>query len=883
MGRVRSLTLVLCLFCSGCAPLYAQTTTDLVNSFEHPTAEARPIMRWWWFGPAIERVELDREIAAMRAGGFGGVEIQPTYPLSPDDAGTRLHNLPYLSKDFLELLGHTSRSLAAAGMRMDVTLGSGWPFGGPHISLDNAAADIRMVRATLDPGDTEIDLPAFQPSEKLVAAFVDGARVARIDSLSPAKRPRQVAIFIAGRTGQQVKRPAVGAEGFVLDHVSAGAVSAHLRDVGDRLLTAFQNVPLPYAIFSDSLEAYGSSWTNDLPIVFQKRRGYDLIGHLPALFEERQESAAVRYDWARTLSELLDERYLRPITAWAKANGTRFRAQVYGFPPPTLSSNALVDLPEGEGADWRSFTSTRWASSGAHLYGKPVVSAETWTWLHSPSWAATPLDMKIEADRHFLQGVNQIIGHGWPYSPPRVEEPGWAFYAAASLNDHNPWYAVMPSVTRYLQRVSALLREGEPENGVAIYLPIEDAMADMTPTKASVNEEMRARLKPDVIGQVLDAGHGFDFIDAGAIRAGKLRHRILVLPGVTRIDPDAYRAIQVWVAKGGKLIATGAPPSVGGGLSNAAESSRAVRHLSRMLFRPGTMQSAVVPPESLGAALQQLTPADVATSQPTPTLGFVHRRFGGTHFYFLVNTGQQTLHTRARFARDNGNGAWWDAMNGERAGAGTGEIAINLAPYQSRFLVFEDHAAVPPIVDADMRLKLDLAQGWAAEAKGYSGAPPLPGRSWTSDPAFAHYSGSVTYSRTIALPDLPAAGERLVLDLGEDRPAPLLSPNPDRPQAELDAPVRDAVIVRIDGKEAGVIWAPPWRLDLTSVLRKGSNRIELVVMNSALNALAAKPPKDFRLLSMRFGERFKNQDAHLIQARPSGLLGAIQLMTTKQE
>ena len=57
----------------------------------------------------------------------------------------------------------------------------------------------------------------------------------------------------------------------------------------------------------------------------------------------------------------------------------------------------------------------------------PIASSETWTWLHSPSFRATPLDMKAEADLHFLQGINQLIGHGWPYTPPGIEYPGWRF------------------------------------------------------------------------------------------------------------------------------------------------------------------------------------------------------------------------------------------------------------------------------------------------------------------------------------------------------------------------------------------------------------------------------------------------------------------------
>ena len=102
-----------------------------------------------------------------------------------------------------------------------------------------------------------------------------------------------------------------------------------------------------------------------------------------------------------------------------------------------------------------------------------MTSSETWTWLHSPVFRATPLDMKAEADLHFLQGINQLIGHGWPYSPDRAGEPGWRFYAAAVFNQHNPWWIVMPDITKYLQRVSFLLRQGKPANDVALYLPTE--------------------------------------------------------------------------------------------------------------------------------------------------------------------------------------------------------------------------------------------------------------------------------------------------------------------------------------------------------------------------------------------------------------------------
>ncbi|MDP5281062.1 glycosyl hydrolase [Sphingomonas sp. DG1-23] len=853
----------------------AQTASPeaLWRSFLAPPDDARPMLRWWWFGPAVTTGEIDREIRAMKAGGFGGFEVQPVYPLSPDS--DRLRNLPYLSDPFIAALRHAARTGRAEGMRVDVTGGSGWPFGGPHIPIDQAAASIRMVRVPLPAGAGELMPPAIGPGETLVRATLGATALPIGDdaiSVRPSGQPREALFFVAGRTGQQVKRAALGAEGYVLDHIDPAAVANHLQTAGNRLLEAFAGGPPPDAFFSDSLEAYGSSWTGDLPAEFQRRRGYDLMAHLPALFLDTPESAAVRFDWARTLSELVDERYLAPIDAWARKHGTQFRAQVYGFPPPTLSSNALVALPEGEGADWRSFTSTRWATSAAHLYGKPLVSSEVWTWLHSPSWAATPLDMKVEADRHFLQGVTQLIGHGWPYSPPEAGEPGWAFYAAAALNDHNPWYGVMPDVTRYLQRASFLLRQGEAANSVAIYLPIEDAFAAMRPEAASVNEAMHRRVPDALIGQVLDAGYGLDFVDASALATQGVRHKALVLPRMERIDAAAYAAIAAWVEAGGRVISVGGLPSNAGGLRDG-EARAKVQALSRRLR--SARSTAIVEEGEIGRALAAAVPPDLRLAAPTPALGFVHRRLAEGDLYFIVNTGNTPLHTAAHFLDDRGNGSWWDALRGRQWPAGSGEIAIDLAPYESRFLLFAGapRQAAPqtaaPVPVADGRWTLSIADRPARALPAFA--------SWTSDPVTRYFSGTAVYRGTF---DLAASRARqcLALDFGTPTPRDP-SRSEARPFAALNAPVRDAARVWVNGAPAGSVWAPPYRLGLPGKLRAGRNVIEIRVSNTAVNRLAGRPRADYRLLHARFGERFTPQDQDKIAALPSGLLAAPRLVS----
>src|SRR5262249_17500329 len=157
---------------------------------------------------------------------------------------------------------------------------------------------------------------------------------------------QQVLFFIASRTGMMVKRPAIGAEGFVLDHYDRAAIDRYLDTVGTPLLRALE-AHVPYAIFCDSLEVFQSDWTGDLLHQFQRRRGYDLKPHLPALVASvGPATASIRRDWGRTLTELFDERFVTPLHDFAKEHHTRLRMQGYGVPPATVSSNALVDLPE---------------------------------------------------------------------------------------------------------------------------------------------------------------------------------------------------------------------------------------------------------------------------------------------------------------------------------------------------------------------------------------------------------------------------------------------------------------------------------------------------------------------------------------------------------
>jgi len=879
---------------------------SLWESFIKPPDDSRIMMRWWWFGPAVTNKELEREVLAMKEAGIGGFEIQPVYPLELDDPARAIRNLPYFSDAFLNALRFVNQKAQELGMRLDLTLCSGWPYGGSNVPITQAAGMLRVVSAPIPDNDKSVAVPSLEAGESLIAAWAvagdhlrpSESSVQQLDDLSgarvqvPGQQPfRAVVFFISSRTGMQVKRPAVGAEGFVIDHYDAAAVDAYLRSTGDRLMRAFGR-ERPYAVFSDSLEVYRSNWTPDLLAEFRRRRGYDLKPRLLALVGDAgAETSAIRCDWGRTLTELANDHYLALLRQWADRNGTRLRCQAYGEPPVTLSSNRLVDLPEGENPDWRGFSPARLASSACHLYGKPVASAETWTWIHSPAFRATPLDLKAEADCDFLQGINQIVGHGWPYSPPEAGEPGWRFYAAGALNDHNPWWPAMPDLALYLQRMCFLLRQGEPANDVALYLSNSDAWAQFTANgNPSVNEVLAARLGKNIFGRVLDAGFNFDFIDDEAIELVGMPYAAVVLPGVERIPLAALQKIRDYALHGGVVIAIQSVPHVAPGLLEGRRDSAKVQALSRELFEGQYARGIFVQNEAaLGAALTSKLTPDVELDPNAPEIGFIHRKLDDSHLYFLANTGNQAHDIEAIFRVRTLSPERWDPFTAtksvvrwNRTDDGRTAVTLHFEPYESAVLMFSSSpsaSAPAPARRSSVPASIDLSRGWKVTFTGTGKSMQMDRlRPWTELDGLRFFSGQGLYEKAVSVPEsMLKPGAKVYLNFGKGVP---IEPRPRQhgTQVWIESPVREAAVVYVDGQRAGSVWRPPYELEITPWLHTGVNRFRVVVGNLAINSMAGKSLPDSRLLNLRYGKRFDPQDMENLQPLPSGLLGPIALV-----
>ncbi|GAA1430613.1 glycosyl hydrolase [Microlunatus lacustris] len=810
------------------------------------------MVRWWWFGPAVTRDEIDRELTAMGRAGFGGAEVSFVYPLGPVEH-------PLLSPAFLADLRFAADRAAALGLRFDLTLGSGWSFGGPHITPELAARRLRWERREIGPGPLRIPVVVNWPGDVLVGAYLGAGslqeqpeswtQLAVVDGVlqvPDGTGTRQVLLAHASHTGQNVKRAAVGAEGPVLDHYSAAATAAHLRAVGDPLLDAVPPALLG-SVFCDSLEVYEADWTPALPEEFARRCGYPLLPVLHALAADGPDSARVRADFHRTLVHLYEENFLQPVRRWAAGRGVPFRLQGYGTPPATVSSYRFADLPEGEGWGWKSLTQTRWASSAGHLYHRPVISSEVWTWVHSPSFRATPLDLQGEAHDHLLNGVNQLVGHGWPYSPPDAPGLGWFFYAAGAIDDRNPWWAAMPGLNASLTRLCWLLRQGDPVADVAVYVPDEDLFAVLgTAAGGSLDlwREARRRIGDALPAAVRESGLDYDLVDDDALATlPPDRYRVVVLPATTTVPAATGTWLDHALAAGGTVLRLGSTVPVGGAVD--------------------------VEPEDLGEALVAAVGPDLALDPETPDVGFVHRRTPEADVYLLANSGPADRAVRVTTRVERAWWSLWDPRTGgvRQTGPAAEPVALTLLPYEAVALVLTDVEPAPATgaTPSPAGRTVPLERGWSVRFTDGPEEPVTLPHVWEEHPGRRHHSGSAVYRTSFRLAAV-TPGTPVLLDLGSAEVADDAQPvhvgmvGPSY-RAAARPPVGEVAAARVNGVDCGLVWAPPYRFDVTAALRPGENLLELEVANTAANALAADEHVGPRAAASeeRYGRRFRMQ------------------------
>ncbi len=853
------------------------------------TRESRPWAYWWWPGSAVTEKELTRQLEYHRQAGMGGLHIVPIYGVK----GYEAQYIPYLSPRWMEMLAYTLREADRLGLGIDMTLGTGWPYGGPWVDPPHAARHV-FLEVLVPTREAELSIRcATQPDapcEALVAVSASGKRLDLLSKVDAGGRLRwqppagdwKIYALYDGWTRQQVKRAAPGDEGNVMDFFSRASLDAYLKPYA----AAFKDHPgvRPRAFYNDSYEVYGANWTPRLPEEFRKRRGYDLCEHLPALAGQGDPDtvARVKSDYRETVSDLLDDEFTRPWVAWCHAQGTVVRNQAHGSPGNLIDLYAAADIPETEGFGEKGadILLSNLASSAAHLYDRRLVSSETFTWLRE-HFRESPDDIRAALDTYFLSGINHVFYHGIPYSPADAPFPGWLFYASTHFGESNTISPQLPGLHQLVARCQAFLQLGQSDNNVLLYIPYYDLLAvdhgssdDLQfCTIHNVNHWLKTNLETtyDTAMALWARGYTFDYVsDRELSRLSRKqsagRYRAVVVAGCRRMPQETLEALARLAGKGtAVLCAGGLPCTVPGWKDWTQREARLRRRVEELrderVFRTGDDAAALL----AAAGVERETLVDGG-------LEFVRRRDGDSVIYFLANRTDEHFDGWLPLAASGQSAVLFDPLHGTSGvGAvrhdpsGRLEVGLQLGAGQSMLLraLPRPAAGAAWVYQREMEPVALGAETWRVEF--LRGGPKLPAAwttstlwSWTEapDPAARDFSGTARYQTTFSARSTPADG--WLLDMGD---------------------VQSTARVYINDQMVGDVWCHPFRLDVGGALHAGRNSLRVDVSNLMANRVAAMdraqvPWQKFFFVNINY----RSFDASRWRPLPSGLLGPVRLI-----
>ena len=202
------------------------------TSWPEVTTESKPWTRWWWLGSAVDKDNLTYNITELGKAGIGGTEITPIYGVQKGED----KYIDYLSPKWMSMLAHTQAVSKKTGMKVDMNTGTGWPFGGPEVTMEDAATKAIFQEYSAKGGENvKLQITVNDDRQKKAAYLsrlmaysdrgkkLDLTRLVAQDGTFAWKVPkgewRLIALFV-GKTFQEVKRSAPGGHGYVMDHFS---------------------------------------------------------------------------------------------------------------------------------------------------------------------------------------------------------------------------------------------------------------------------------------------------------------------------------------------------------------------------------------------------------------------------------------------------------------------------------------------------------------------------------------------------------------------------------------------------------------------------------------------------------------------------------------
>ncbi|MCF7973785.1 MAG: glycoside hydrolase family 2 protein [Phycisphaerae bacterium] len=944
-----SLLFFILLLVPGCGSGNAQSNLrppDLRSDLDWPEAtnQTRPWTRWWWMGSILDEQDLAAEMEKYAAAGLGGLEITPIYGVK----GYEDRFIPYLSSEWMDRFEFVLKQADQLGMGIDMATGNGWPFGGNWVGADTACRNILHRTFTLKAGE-RLDAPVTMIQRPMVRAIGQRLTIDQIQEPIRAnpnlqglaleqirfEKPLPLQVLMAysdqgdmldltkdvndaglldwvapegnwtlyalfpGWHGKMVERAGPGGEGNVIDHFSKEALKAYLSHF-DKAYKGHKVTSLR-AYFNDSYEvddASGeSNWTEDLLDEFKAHRGYDLREYLPLLFDATsEEGVRVLCDYRETISDLLLEEFTQVWGNWAARKGALTRNQAHGSPANILDLYAASGIPETEGTDLIRF---KFASSAAHVTGKPLASSEAATWMDE-HFQGTLGQAKQWIDQYLLGGVNHNCYHGTTYSPSGEPWPGWMFYASVHFGPTNSFWTDFAKLNEYVTRCQSFMQAGRPYNDVLLYYPIYDTWSERGRSLLQHFDGSARGSVVRLLGEtMLDAGYTFDFVSDrqlaqvrfknGALETGGNQYKTVMVPKCSFIPLDTFVKLMTLAEQGATVLIHSQLPADVPGLADLVTRRQALKEqMARLGFTPntpGVQQTEIGKGRVLlGSELNALLSAAKVERERMPDSGlkFERRRYDRGHIYFVSNAGDRPVDKWVPVTRQPmKSAALFDPMTGESGLAamhvtprGVPEVYLQLAPGQSVIVKTLDTEPDGPayVYTTTSYQAVTLPHDWSLTF--VSGGPELPESldnvslgSWTDlgTEAVRTFSGSAEYEKVFARPSMDV--DYWWVDLGK---------------------VCDSARVMLNGKDIGTVIGEPYRIRIPDDWLKPHNVLTVEVSNSMANRMADldrrnMPYKKFYNVNFPARRRENTGSDGLFTAagwspRASGLIGPVTLV-----
>ena len=474
-------------------------------------------------------------------------------------------------------------------------------------------------------------------------------------------------------------------------------------------------------IFTDEPQSgwFTPPWTEDLPLYFKLRRGYDLIDHLPSIYYEVGDYRQVRHDFYRTVTEMFVEVYTKRIYEWCEAHDTRLTGhqneceqddtlwwqvgtcgaamphyeymQVPGIDHLNCAGLIYITSRPNELIRPYSVPLGKQVSSAAHQFGRKRMLCEI--------FANFGQNMTFEHQKWivnwvFVFGINLLCQHLTLYTLRGRRKRD----CPPSFNYHQPWWDYFHHINDHFARTSYMLTQGEHVANILVLHPVSSAWCvyhpdEQSPTR-TINDPF-IKLSESLLSIHRDYDYGDEIIMRrhakvveDRIVLGCCDYSVVIIPPSLTMFRETFALLREFANGGGKILAIEPVPQRIDGAPDE-ELDGFLRTHAQIVSNDCN---------SLKSALDATSAASVRIESGDEDAEFVYcheRKLDEKRIFFLFNTDRDTGINFRISVEDTGQLQRWDTASGEISPLssqvrGTSMAAdLSLAPAESCIVVLD--------------------------------------------------------------------------------------------------------------------------------------------------------------------------------------------------